>query len=181
MKILDVWVPGRPTTKGSVKHIGQGRVRQSVKGSTEWAGVIRRAVAGQVARGLAGFAPRDVPVQVRVTYRMPGTDPVAERIGDVDKLVRNVLDALTRNEKIRYPGVYVDDVQVIGVDSARFAGGPSGCHIVVSALAPEMVRSLADRAEINAWFAYRAATDPSFRHAEGATLGHDCVDSGCGM
>lgn len=176
VKVLDVWVPGVAKTKGSVESIGGGRVRQSVIGSTHWARLVNAAVRERVARGEAVLVPRAQPVAVRLVFRVPpstSADPVRERIGDVDKLERNILDALTGV-------VYVDDVQVVKLASLRVVGQPAGCHIVVHALSLSYVDALTSQAEFSSWFAYREAVDPTFEHAAGARFGHDCMDEGCG-
>lgn len=187
MKILDVWVPGVPKPKGSMAHLGGGQMAQSVRGSTAWAGIIRRAVKAKIERGEAGFAARSVPVRVQCSFWVTGDDIVRERAGDVDKLARNVLDALTRDERRDYPGVYVDDVQVIDVRGSRFLvdgllfdGAAPGAHIQAYALAPAHVEALAGQAAIRALYAFREATDPHFRHRDGASLGHDCFELDCG-
>lgn len=167
-------------------HIGGGRMAQSVDGSTHWAGVIRRAVKAKIERGQAGFAERAVPVAVYCAFWIRGDGIVRERAGDVDKLARNVLDALTRDEKRNYPGVYVDDVQVIHVEALRLTSQPdagypgSGAHIAVAVLDPQASVALAGAAEMRALYAYREATDPTFRHRDGAALGHDCFAMDCG-
>lgn len=173
-KILDIWVPGVPRPKGSMEHVGKGRMRQSVRGSTEWAGVMRRAVVDAKAHGRAGFAERSTPVHVQCVFWVPTEHIVAERSGDVDKLTRNVLDALTGV-------VYVDDVQVVWIDAWRLpaTGWGAGTHVVVMTASDAPLghqRMLAARAS----FAYREATDPTFRHAAGAQLGHDCFAMDCG-
>ena len=182
MKILDVFVPGTPKPKGSMNHIGGGRMAQSVSGSTVWAGIIRRAVRAKIERGQCAFAARQVPVRVQCSFWIPGADVVRERAGDTDKLLRNVLDALTRDEKRNYPGVYVDDVQVIRCDGVRLLAraDPPGAHIVVGAYAPAELSAIETAAEVRALYAYREATDPTFRHRDGAPIGHDCFEMDCG-
>lgn len=182
--MLDVWVPGVAKTKGSVESIGGGRVRQSVSGSTTWANLVMRTVKERVAQGRAMVVPRRQPVSVRLVFRLPpsgSADPVRERIGDVDKLERNILDALTAKPRLGYLGVYVDDVQVVKLASVRVVGQPAGCHIVVHALSTSYMDALTSQAEISSWFAYREATDPTFEHEPCAPFGHDCMDAGCGL
>lgn len=125
--ITETFVPGCPKTKGSLDFHGSGRVTENVIGSKEW----RRQVAYLVrsersGRGLVEPSPASVAVGVRVlfvlpvpvgVYRVdPATGeladyiseyaPIEVRSGDLDKLCRNVLDALTD------AGAYEDDVQV---------------------------------------------------------------------
>lgn len=123
--LLRVFVPGRPRTKGSLKPIlvrgAGGRVRASLTEnnpeSTAWKKTMMRALAAQW-RGL----PHNGPVEVHAFFRFQqqpavgggavpsqaGEWPTAVAIGDVDKLWRNVLDALTQAH------VLADDSLVIG-------------------------------------------------------------------
>lgn len=102
--MIEVWVPGLPRTKGSVR--AQGRGGRIVRSDTDPAGRSEserwaRLIAASVpAAGLVG------PVTVRLDFWLPVADVTAAGSGDVDKLARNVLDALTR------AGAYGDDVQV---------------------------------------------------------------------
>jgi crossover junction endodeoxyribonuclease RusA len=113
--MITVWVPGAPKTKGSMVQQQQrrgGRLVQSVPGSERWAALVAEA-AQQFTRGpnWTQTIPAGVPVAARLTFWMPQTD-VAQGgagSGDVDKLARNVLDALTK------AGAYGDDVQVVNL------------------------------------------------------------------
>lgn len=182
-KILDLWVPGAPTTKGSMNHIGGGQMVQSVKGSTQWANIIRRAVAARIERGRAGFAERPVPVRVQAVFWVRGEDVVEERAGDVDKLTRNVLDALAADPVKGYRGVYVNDVQVIRCDAVRLVAGmtgmPIGAHITVATYVPDEWSRFGEMVAWNARFAFREVTDPTFQHRSEA-VGHDCFMADCG-
>ena len=111
-KLLDEFVPGAPKTKGSVNAVkrsdGGTYVRQNVQGSVRWARLVEQHV-----RQVWGDrdARVDVPIRVTLTYYLPVTPErlLRQGSGDVDKLERNVLDALTK------AGVYGDDAQVVGV------------------------------------------------------------------
>lgn len=162
--VLDLWVSGRPTTKGSVEHIGHGRVRQSVAGSTEWARFLRRAVADT---GI-GTLGRDVPVRVRCLFFQPvprsgphsSGAPIHERAGDSDKLERNVLDALTLKKDVK-GGVWPDDVQVISLSSERVYATdswPCGVNVRVWTLSPRDVSGIGIDVQLEAWVAMRRAT-----------------------
>ena len=110
--MITVWVPGAPKTKGSMtwQRGGRGRAVQSVQGSEEWAWAVTQAV--QTWRGDHGLAG---PVFVRATFWLPVPDVTVAQVGDLDKLLRNVLDALTK------AGAYGDDVQVTRVETVKYA------------------------------------------------------------
>jgi Holliday junction resolvase RusA-like endonuclease len=150
--VTEVWVPGAPKTKGSLDHIGGGRVRESVIGSKTWRALVaRRVVSERMQRGL--FEPTMAPVGVRILFRLPtpvglvdlppGTlidhAPIETFSGDNDKLYRNVLDAL------KDAGAYRDDVQV-----CKLSGGkvyvtdvePQGAFIQCWELLPWEIRAL---------------------------------------
>ncbi len=109
-------VPGRPVTKGSLeprtrpckccagcKGVLLTGLRESVKDSKLW-----RQLMAQRFGSLRKFdAPYLGPVTVVITAYLPVADVIAPRAGDVDKLERNVLDALTD------AGIYGDDNQVV--------------------------------------------------------------------
>lgn len=114
--VLRVFVPGSPITQGS-KDAGvnpkTGRVfmRESSPDLKTW-----RATVAWRARGAWRAAPMTGAVQVEVLFILPRTAalpkrrlPFAtpQRSGDVDKLLRAVLDALTE------AGIYLDDAQVV--------------------------------------------------------------------
>lgn len=134
--MISVWVSGVPKTKGSMEqqqHPRTCRCRtcstgrrgyrmvQSVEGSEQWAALVARAVADSVALSPAagvGHLPMGGSVAVRLAFWLPG-DPIAPRAGDVDKLARNVLDALTK------AGAYGDDVQVVRMICDKYGPAPA--------------------------------------------------------
>lgn len=140
-EILNIFVPGHAKTKGSVDAFktqpdrsGHRRtyVRQSVQGSSEWAALVEYAAT----KAWAGRPTRTgVPIRVNLAYYLPCTTGklIARGSGDIDKLERNILDALTR------AGVYGDDAQVVGVvhekmsavDGPLNPGARIGVQIVV--------------------------------------------------
>lgn len=112
--VTEVYVPGIARTKGSLKIQGKRLVEVGAH-SKEW----RRLVAYSVKRdrerrGMTLPAMRDVGV--RVVAWLPVNDD-GVMVGDLDKIVRNVLDALgeCRNttDASLCAGAYVDDVQVV--------------------------------------------------------------------
>ena len=115
--ILSTWIPGRPKTKGSLDfqpgakctccsrceaYKPGGRAVENVAGSSRW----RQLMAYQAGLGMAGKEPIEGPVIVVAVFYLPAADVAAGRVGDGDKLARNLLDAL------QDAGVYADDVQV---------------------------------------------------------------------
>lgn len=136
-----VWVAGIPRTKGSLNQF-----HQDSPASKRW----RRLVAAEVERDgrLRGVfdrvphVPYAGPVAVRCVFVR------ADGVGDVDKLERCVLDALTDSR------VIADDVQVVKLHSDRAErAGPrrgEGALIVVAIFDPiERESTLA--AEIDSW------------------------------
>lgn len=135
---LRIFVPGGAKTKGSQTWMGPGRVVQSVEGSTAWAimvaEVARQAWAGRPALTGALWSS--------LAFVLPG-DPIAPRAGDLDKLIRNVWDALQPcGSKCpgagckKHAGVIADDVLIVSsAETKRRTTGPSdpiGVRIAVS-------------------------------------------------
>jgi Holliday junction resolvase RusA-like endonuclease len=130
IEVLSFWVPGPPKTKGSLQpraprchccpackgYVGTPQLRDSA-GSGRW----RKLVAYQAGQAIAaspdfdGIITQDVAVDL--TFGLLG-DPVVAGAGDLDKLYRNVLDALTD------AGVYEDDVQVVRLSGSKSQGEP---------------------------------------------------------
>lgn len=106
--LVMAWVPGAPKTKGSlaVRNGKTGALRESVAGSTRWRQLMAKAfvTARQQAEPWAG------PAGVTAYFYLPRDDPATTRAGDIDKLTRNVLDAL---EDAR---IWADDVQCVTLD-----------------------------------------------------------------
>jgi hypothetical protein len=116
MKVLvEFQVFGHPKTKGSLEHIGQGKMRESVRGSKAWRKMVaERAKADHLKRCEAtGMSELGRPLRwegrvgVRVvSYLQPPPHVLrlaseawhdwimSDKSGDSDKLARNVLDAL---------------------------------------------------------------------------------------
>lgn len=123
--ITECWIPGIPKTKGSLTFKGNGYVEENVKGSARWRRLVAAAVRVDLLKrwGPAAGVPPTGPVGVRLQFWLPVETAVedaaiAVRSGDLDKLVRNVLDALTDAK------AYADDVQVVRVVADKFACEP---------------------------------------------------------
>lgn len=136
--VLDVWVDGRPATKGSLDIGPAGQPLPANKGMKTWSNLVTAAAArdlrGQGVPAGAGVlvavvyflsAPRAVRADPGAWYEDPA---VASRCGDLDKLERCVNDALTEAR------VWRDDVQVTMAAPQKYWAGPdigSGAHVRV--------------------------------------------------
>lgn len=133
---LQFFVPGQPAPKGSLRPITRGGrtvlIEQS-KLSEPWKLKIRQA--GHLAMRGQLMIPKHSPVGMTMVFVMPRPESVTEIerfyptvTPDVDKLCRNVLDALTGV-------IYLDDCQVIDPRPIKiYEGpdtGPAGVHIRV--------------------------------------------------
>lgn len=118
---VEFFVAGRPATKGSTTAVrgrgGKVVVRASNREAQDsWAGYVAQGARA----AMAGLGPLVGPVIVGTRFVLPRravtTTAITNGIGDLDKLVRCVWDALTGI-------VFVDDVQVteIGRTSKRIA------------------------------------------------------------
>lgn len=143
--IIDVHVVGQPRTKGSLRHIGGGRMVEQHGHSTDW----RRSVAGAAheqircrctdpaCRSLKPGHPVEGPVAVAIALLFPKPKsapktrpilPSTRATGDGDKHARNIFDAL------QDAGVIKDDAQVVDHSvSKRYCatGQVPGARIVV--------------------------------------------------
>jgi hypothetical protein len=150
--VTEVWVPGASKTKGSLDHIGGGRMRENVAGSHAWRQMVGKAVAAERAsRGL--YEPTRAAVGVRALFVLPvpvgladlapgelvDRPPMDGHVGDQDKLYRNVLDALQDAGAIR------DDVQVcklLGGKVYAIDTEPAGAFVQCWELLPWEIRQL---------------------------------------
>lgn len=130
-----ITIPGRAATKGSMKCVGRrGKRAHVLVESHETAGPWRETVAGWLTRKGPSVAPgpgQPLAVEVTFTLERPkahrGTGrnahrikprhvdayPVGHNTGDVDKLVRLVLDAM------QDAGVLPDDAQVCDLTARK--------------------------------------------------------------
>lgn len=141
--VIAYTVVGIPRPQGSVMafmaggkpRVAQGGSKTSRQALSSW----REAVAGEARTWRAArpeFVTLEGPVQVKLTFRLQRpkshpktrrTWPTGKNSGDLDKLVRSALDALT--------GVlFVDDSQVVGLVTSKDWGDPPGCDIVIRPL-----------------------------------------------
>jgi Holliday junction resolvase RusA-like endonuclease len=174
--LTNVFVPGNPKTKGSLDLMparrggrpGRVYARENVSGSTEWRRQVARAVKrDQATRGI--YAPWAGAVAVRLVFWLPvpvdvgraldeygvtaeDVEAVAGGDGDIDKLVRNVLDAMG-SSSADDARVYDDDVQVtrVVVDKVYAVGNePRGALVMAWGRAPSELSAVrhAVRAEM---------------------------------
>ncbi len=125
-------VLGDPATKGSLKP-GRGKLRNDNPREATWSA----QVAWAARQAMNGDPMLTGPIKVGLLFHMPLPEtptydyPV---VGDLDKLVRSVLDAMSKI-------VYVDDKHVVsfGMVDKIFAVGDEkpGCMVrVVQAFCP---------------------------------------------
>lgn len=106
-----------PKTKGSLTFRGH-HAEENVQGSARWRMLVVAAVRADLRRRYNGeYAEHNAsaaPIHVTTTF-FTATDPIMPSAGDLDKLVRNVLDAcsLNRKEPAKGAGAYADDRQVV--------------------------------------------------------------------
>lgn len=137
--ILSVFVPGIPRPKGSLDVITLTHVREANRHSTPWLKSMRDAARRMIAEPLGrpglwryneGY-PCDDPVSVDAWFWFPRPAraefdvPATIRTGDLDKLYRNVLDALTQAK------VYTDDARVVDLAGGARYGTTPGARITV--------------------------------------------------
>lgn len=149
LKIVDVWVPGRPRTKGSLGG-GRGPDGRMVLADSPQSKTWRKTVSDTVIplisdpvvvkdrtrwRLRVGWPKEGVAIAVSVmfVYKRQGESmvPIGRQWGDLDKLLRNVFDALQDAK------VYKDDAQVQRVTSYKSFGDQEGAHIQVWELSEE--------------------------------------------
>jgi hypothetical protein len=125
----------RPAPQGSKRHVGQGRLIEQSKRVTPWrvavdtaarnAMVVRHALK-YGGRPAGPTPPLDGPLSVEVafTVRKPAsapkrriTWPITRDSGDIDKLLRSTLDALTTS------GAIADDSMVVEVVARKMHPG----------------------------------------------------------
>lgn len=156
--ITAVFVPGIGRTKGSLNFHGQGRVSEGVALSKEWRKAVRDAVfADRQRRGLTVPSKGDVAVQITLWVERSNDGPTIGR-GDLDKLQRNVGDALADdqfNEGTRRPiagtrAIQNDNQITLWNDPVKIvAESGFGMLLVAWDRSPEEVRTMvAQRADL---------------------------------
>jgi Holliday junction resolvase RusA-like endonuclease len=140
------FVAGRPRTKGSLtpqmsRGVG-GKIRVHLVESGEYAVPWKRTMIAEIKRAGVGIVPYAGAVEVSATFvfaQQEGVShevwpshrtlyPTAIDIGDLDKLLRNLLDALTQS------GLIKDDSQAARIVSDKCWGVVQGVDVEVKAL-----------------------------------------------
>jgi Holliday junction resolvase RusA-like endonuclease len=147
--MINLWIPGKPRTKGSLDAW-----HQDTQQSKDWRR--RMAYALRMARTQGG-APMAGAVAVRGVFWLPVDDVTTPNCGDLDKLLRNLLDAGTDAQ------AYDDDVQVVRtfVDKMACAAG-EGPGVLVSIWAP-------DPWELDEWVTLASAARRKVMREQGLT------------
>lgn len=136
---LIIHVSGIPVPKGSMRHIGNGRMIDQTK-VKPWMNSIRSA--SLLAAQRDGFTEMiDVPVSVFIEFYFPRPLAAKNRlyphkrsVGDIDKLSRAVLDALQPTKTER--GILTDDALVVALSAYKrySATDYTGAYIAVKEL-----------------------------------------------
>lgn len=134
---LSFYVFGVAAPKGSLRHVGGGRLIEQVAASAPWREKVN-AAALEAAAEQRWFHNQYEPVVVTIEFAVPKPKsvrrffPVTRGSGDIDKLSRNVLDAISDTRKA--VGVLRDDSCVIDLHAKkRFTveGMQSGAWIYI--------------------------------------------------
>ena len=139
--LLAIDVTGKPQTQGSTKAYVRGGHAVITSANTNlrpWRDAVRFAAADSLH---PSHVPYEGPVEVRIRFRMrmPAsapkkrrTWPIGARSGDLDKLARAVLDALTD------AGIWRDDSQVIRLHAGKdYTDAAPGAYITVHTIDEE--------------------------------------------
>lgn len=131
-------VNGVPKTKGSMRYVG-GRMIEGNRGSKDWRALVSdaafRAIGGNGDSVPDGYPVSGVSLHLDATFRFARPksrrrgEPITRSSGDLDKLLRNVLDAL------QDAGVIGDDSQVTSCTaSKRYVDGSTlpGATIIIT-------------------------------------------------
>lgn len=120
--MIRLWIPGHPRTKGSLDER-----HQDTPQSKRWRALMAYQLAAERQRIGMPLVPKGVAVAVSAKFFLPTGDATTPNCGDLDKLLRNLLDAGTD------AGVWADDVQVVRILSDKWpaANGPQGLALAV--------------------------------------------------
>lgn len=125
---------GTPRPKGSLRHIGKGRMIEQTD-VKRWMALIRNAIARQGPyQRLDG-----VPCEASLAFSFERPKSAQNRLyphvrstGDLDKLVRAVLDAM--QPKDDWLGIIDDDSQVVRISASKEYGLEPGVHVTLKEL-----------------------------------------------
>lgn len=178
------FIPGVPKPQGSKtsgvnERTGKTFVREDNAGTKPWRKRMVEALQDERGRPLHRFDSA-VWVSLRFVFLRPKSHapdslPTSKRLGDVDKLTRNVLDALTQS------GVITDDKYVIKLRDVEKVYGPNpGVHIRIGSAHPNPFAADAPglitvpRSAVDSWEpSASAVADAALRNAEHAAFLHN--------
>jgi len=139
MKLIDLWIPGRPVPQGSKRPVRtkSGKLI-TLDSSGERLGKWRDRIAWDVRQQLCGWPVTDKPVQVHARFFFARPKAHLRKSGDlkpsaptshcqrpdVDKLERSLLDALT-------DVVWHDDSQVQWLLGEKHWGPENGLQLTI--------------------------------------------------
>lgn len=132
---LQLTVIGHPVPKGGLnaKAYPSGKVALFYPPQVKaWEKVVREEAAREMAR--QGFPVFDARMNVSARFYLDETKTTGRVVGDLDKLLRGVFDALTGP-------VWVDDDAVVGVEATKMPTRPGELERV------ELSISIADTSE----------------------------------
>lgn len=130
MRILDLWIPGQPRPKGSMRAIPKrrkdGSLYTGVQNSNPETRVWQDLISWEAKAAMKGREPMPGPMIMSAMFylkrRQAFDGQLVEEhteVPDVDKLLRTVFDALTKI-------VYQDDCQVVTVVASKAYAGEKG-------------------------------------------------------
>lgn len=130
---LVCWSGLRPIPKGSLRHIGNGVLREdNARSAPHKAALTDQLTAARLAHPRRRDFPLRCPVEVTLAFFFvppksagPHDRPSTVRTGDIDKLSRLVLDALTQS------GCLVDDALVVGLLATAWYADRAGTQLTV--------------------------------------------------
>lgn len=143
--LAECWIPGRPRTKGSLNDHGNGGMSDS-PASKRWRAHMVDSVRDHIASPLLPAPMSKRPIRIEALVFMPSVtaNEVEDDVyaatrrntsnGDLDKLARNLLDALARDlhdDQRKGADLFVDDVQVIDLPVRKVLEGQLGPGILV--------------------------------------------------
>lgn len=145
--LLSAKIGGRPRTKGSLKPICTRdakhtvHLKEQVTESPAWRRKVARGLREAQLEQHGRLLKHEGPVEVRLVFFMPREQavnggpipthatewPTAITVGDIDKLTRNVLDAMLtppakcgRGDLPKYGALLADDSQVVLLSVGKF-------------------------------------------------------------
>jgi Holliday junction resolvase RusA-like endonuclease len=128
VKIIHVFVPGKPVPQGSVSVYG-GRVVSVKPELRKWRNAIRAALLAK-----HDGEPLDGPLAVSLVFQMPKpqrprwSSPAVKP--DADKLIRAALDSMSTTKTQR--GVITDDARIVSITATKTYHGAPGVMVTIT-------------------------------------------------